>query len=217
MALGVGIIIGSASASHALVLDFGSSDGLEVVETGSFTQNGLTMSPVNSGFGPNHWDHLVSVHGATASDNSAGIHRGRNAEEVTFSYLDGAAFDLLSIDIEALMLQGASSVTGTFFASSGEEVVVSGIGTVDFTDLYGWTNITSFSFSVPLQSVMCDQGVRVDCSGMVLDNITFQAYEQNQPSGLDTETPSDIPEPGTLALFALGLAGLGFARRKRKA
>ena len=29
--------------------------------------------------------------------------------------------------------------------------------------------------------------------------------------------PTDVPEPGTLALFGLGLAGLGFARRKKAA
>lgn len=176
LALGVGIIIGSTSASHALVMDFGSNNGIELVEPGSFTQNGLTMSPVNSGVGSNHWDHLGSVHGATASDNSAGIHSGRNAEEVTFTYLGGAAFDLLSIDIEALMLQGASSVTGTFSASSGAVAFVSGIGTVDFTALSGWTNITSFNFIMPIQSVMCDQGASVDCSGMVIDNVIFQPH-----------------------------------------
>ena len=36
------------------------------------------------------------------------------------------------------------------------------------------------------------------------------------PPIIPDPTPS-IPEPGTLALFGLGLAGLGFARRKKAA
>ena len=31
------------------------------------------------------------------------------------------------------------------------------------------------------------------------------------------EPPTDIPEPGTLALFGLGLVALGFARRRKAA
>ena len=31
----------------------------------------------------------------------------------------------------------------------------------------------------------------------------------------DEETTCEIPEPGTLTLFGLGLVGLGFARRKK--
>jgi hypothetical protein len=46
------------------------------------------------------------------------------------------------------------------------------------------------------------------------------AKELGPGPGCDEETtcnPDDIPEPGTLALFGLGLAGLGFARRRKVA
>jgi hypothetical protein len=46
--------------------------------------------------------------------------------------------------------------------------------------------------------------------------------EQTAPVGadmnveLDTASPGSIPEPGTVALFVAGLAGLGFLRRRKQ-
>lgn len=57
---------------------------------------------------------------------------------------------------------------------------------------------------------------------MALDFIVYNSVipsGQLNPSGFRVDiisaTASDVPEPGTLALFGLGLAALGFARRKR--
>lgn len=51
-----------------------------------------------------------------------------------------------------------------------------------------------------------------------VDVTSFAANIENSGSGIvDSVTliPSAVPEPATLALLGLGIAGIGFARRRR--
>ena len=48
-----------------------------------------------------------------------------------------------------------------------------------------------------------------------LGDVTIYANDVNDGYGLDNVTVGTVPEPGTLALFGLGLVGLGLARSRR--
>jgi hypothetical protein len=50
----------------------------------------------------------------------------------------------------------------------------------------------------------------INSATLIFDNGTFN----NDGWGIDTITVAQVPEPGTLALLGLGLAGLTFARRR---
>ncbi len=203
-----GFLTIASGSSYALVMDFGTQPTTSTPSL-PFSQNGLTMTPLNTGsVAGNHYDHFADSFGSPA-DNAAGIHTGNNAEEVSFVF-SGGAFDLLSVFSEGFLLDPDNAglgLTVTFAASSGATHTVSDpfVGLIDFSVLTGWTNITSFKISAPLGVGACEiQGN--DCSTFGFDDVTFQAHVSNR-----------IPEPGTLALFGLGLAGLGFARRKKAA
>ena len=58
---------------------------------------------------------------------------------------------------------------------------------------FNWTDITTFKWTSDPNS------------NINIDNFTFNS------------SPSQVPEPITLALFGLGLAGIGFSRKKKAA
>ena len=198
----------------AASVTFGATAGASTNEFVSFIENGMTIAPVlttptPSSAGPPHFDHMrgdaggISL-GASDTDNNAVIHRGNAGEKVLFTF-SGGAFDLLSVDLEAFILE-AASLTVTFNASSGATLGASTVGTIDFSVLSGWSNITSFTMGVPLGDYTCAPSR--DCSTVSFDNVVFQEA---------VISPPQVPEPMTLALLAIGLVGLGLGRYRKAA
>ncbi len=197
-----------AAPAQALVMDFGSGPGNTVPFSTPFVQDGMSMAPVDTGNTSNsfnHWDLLKGNHPSASSDDWAGsIHTGNEAEMVEFTF-GGAAFDLIAFDIEDIRLDDefpGYNLVGTFTSSKGASLDVSSIGTVNFSTLAGFQNITSFTFSMPLGVGGSCEIAGQNCSTMVFDNIQFREA-------------SVVPVPAAAWLFGSGLLGLiGIARRK---
>ena len=97
----------------------------------------------------------------------------------------------------------------------------------------GWVDNQEYLFEIIFTAtniqVTVDGVKQFDLNG-TFENGSFGFYNYSQPSvnyagieenvappmcGDPGQPPCDVPEPGTIALFGLGLAGLGFARRKK--
>jgi hypothetical protein len=185
------------------------------------------------GAAASHASALIISHNGTAGSNPAGT------DEVNVSLncdLDGSTetctktfFDNVQHEI----------IWNSRVESALVETVVNESGT-PWTDFHWeWEDLV-LSFA-PSIGVSCDGGGGLTCASTILTANTLDVFF-NEPfspdgspvaagtdalqvtfffeagfGGLIQYPTFDVPEPGTLALFGLGLAGLGFARRKKAA
>lgn len=121
-----------------------------------------------------------------------GFHNGPgnsvNDNNLTLSF-GGAAFDLLDIDISNIYGDGTLELTG----SNGSSFVSSALG-LQSVNFY---NVTSVSFSA-IDSEPTRWG-GASWNGITVDNVPTNS----------------IPEPTSVALFGLALAGFGLARKNK--
>lgn len=168
-------------------------------------------------YGCGHWD-LVASNGTT----HLGYESGRGSP-ITMTRQDGGEFSLLSLDASEFYPNAGGDrpnadflrIIGTWLdgTTASLDLVLDGItadglgGVVDFEHFTLpaiFTNVVSLVF----------EGLRFQersglgfSGGVAIDNIEVV-------TGLGN-SPTNVPEPATLALLGLGLAGMGFARRRK--
>jgi hypothetical protein len=90
---------------------------------------------------------------------------------------------------------------------SGGRFEIGGVG-FDFEYLFGNTSLSNGQ--VYYISIF-------DNDVATLGDVVIKSNASGDGYGIDQLTVAKVPEPGTLALFGLGLVGLGLARRRKQA
>ncbi|HVJ85240.1 MAG TPA: PEP-CTERM sorting domain-containing protein [Caulifigura sp.] len=182
--LAVLLLVGTKPAQADLIsIDFGTSASVGALP---YAEDGFTFSTLLGG---------SQVNGSAGDTNRYLNLLGASTPNARVRISGPGAFDLQSFD-----LRDVSSQPWTVSASSGASLVIpnaTAVGTIDFTALAGWTNLTFVDISHTLMG---------NGANLRLDNFVFNTQA--------------VPEPGSLALVAVsgGVLGLTrFVRRRRQA
>lgn len=177
-------------SANATLIDFES--GLDPV----FTYSGISLYTGNIGSGSTGYSQVLDA----TSSNSA-IFNPSEASPSDFFWNSAGTFDLTSFVIagawgsQTLTIEGW--VTGGLLFSSTLDVAPT---PVNFTP--SWVGIDQLRIST-------------DPAGYVDANLGGAGQHWALDNLLINENSAPVPVPATLALFGLGLAGLGWSRRKK--
>lgn len=186
--LGIAAALISASA-HANVIDFDDAYSNSVINTGlsAFSVNGLTFT--NNGFGMGIADGLSLAPNGNGTNSL--IFAGLDANEyLAITRTGGGVFDLSSIDMTISFFD--TELAETILVNGSPITISQGMQTF----MLGLSGVSE----VRLTSVPNSNGY------WALDNVNFSVpVVQNR-----------VPEPASLVLLALGLAGIGAVRRRKQ-
>jgi hypothetical protein len=197
IAIGFGFASGGANAA---IITFEDVVANNTSTSGPQTSNGYRFEPTTA------TNDLVFVHrnggpcGGGCVDNGSKALGVFNIDqsapfEVRMTAVDSSTFSLLSFDYSELF---------NFTTTPGGNIVLTG-------SVFGGGTVTA-SFSIDQTSQSYQTANIVGFS-----NLTSVLFSSDQffPT-YDNITVTSVPEPGSVALVALAIAGLGFTRRKKQ-
>jgi hypothetical protein len=103
-------------------------------------------------------------------------------------------------------------VPGEDYTASFESMLDSGLGGLPLTLL---AVTYSFERKLPVFAVPYEAHYELQSIGVKLNGVAYSTTPREIV--VQNNLPSDIPEPASLALLSLGLAGLGLSRRRKAA
>ncbi|SIS67400.1 PEP-CTERM sorting domain-containing protein [Neptunomonas antarctica] len=225
-----GLILSTSSFANAGLVDL---NAWTATSGGTWNVDGSGTSVLQTTNGDPTYFLSDSNYINTKFDGTFGVETSGDDDFIGFAFGYSNSNDFLLFDWK----QGNQSHTGyapsgftlskisgasvNYWDHSGSDIVVLAS---DYVGNNGWADNTVYDFSLDFTTT----GIKIDIDGANIFDVSgsfntgkfgFYNYSQSQVryTGFTEEvSPSAIPEPSTLAIFALGIMGLATRRFKKK-